>query len=51
MVGHVSTLIGLATGQRSFAYRGTKICNELSDDLKSLTSVKAFKGHVNVEPY
>jgi len=36
----------LATGQRSFAYRGAKIWNELSDDLKSLPSVKAFKGHL-----
>ena len=36
----------LATGQRSFAYRGAKIWNELSDDLRSLTSVKAFKGHL-----
>ena len=39
-------LCRLATGQRSFAYRGAKIWNELSDDLRSLTSVKAFKGHL-----
>jgi len=35
-----------ATGQRSFACRRAKIWNELSDDLKSLTSVKAFKAHL-----
>ena len=36
----------LATGQRAFAYRGAKIWNALSDDLKSLSSAKAFKGHL-----
>ena len=36
----------LATGQRAFAYRGAKIWNALSDDLKSLPSMKAFKGHL-----
>ena len=36
----------LATGQRTFAYRGPKIWNALSHDLKSLPPVKAFKGHL-----
>ena len=39
-------LCRLATGQRAFAYRGVKIWNARSDDLKSLPSVKAFKGHL-----
>ena len=33
----------LATGQRSFSYRGAKLWNNLSDDLKNENSVKAFK--------
>ena len=33
----------LATGQRSFSYRGAKLWNNLSDDLKNVNSVKAFK--------
>ena len=30
----------------AMAYRGAKIWNALSDDLKSLSSAKAFKGHL-----
>ena len=33
----------LATGQRSFSYRGAKLWNNLSNDLKNVNSVKAFK--------
>ena len=36
----------LVTGQRSFAYRGAKLWNDLSDDFKCLTTAKAFKGHL-----
>ena len=33
----------LATGQRSFSYCGAKLWNNLSDDLKNVNSVEAFK--------
>ena len=33
----------LATGQRSFSYRGAKLLNYLSNDLKNVNSVKTFK--------
>ena len=33
----------LATGQRSFAYRGDILWNNLTDNLKQTKSVKAFK--------
>lgn len=33
----------LATGQRSFSYRGAKLWNNRSNDLKNVNSVKAFK--------
>ena len=33
----------LATGQRSFSYRGAKLWNNLSNDLKNVNSLKAFK--------
>ena len=33
----------LATSQHSFSYRGAKLWNNLSNDVKNVTSVKAFK--------
>jgi len=33
----------LATGQRPFSYCGAKLWNNLSNDLKNVNSVKAFK--------
>ena len=33
----------LSTGQRSFTYRGTKLWNSLSDDLKHIQSPILFK--------
>ena len=32
----------LSTGQRSFAYRGAKLCNSLSSNLKCLKCLKKF---------
>ena len=42
----IITLMTIENRQRAFAYRGAKIWNALNDDLKSLPSVKAFKGHL-----
>ena len=36
----------LATGHRSFAYRGAKLRNDLSDILKRSTNVNSFKRHL-----
>ena len=33
----------LATGQRSFTYRGAKLWNNLRDNVKSSDSVKGFR--------
>ena len=36
----------LASGQRSFAYRGSKIWNELPKGIKSIENIKTFKKHL-----
>ena len=33
----------LATGQRSFSYRGSKLWNELSHDLRTVGNLRAFR--------